>query len=497
MKSPITELKARLLEISHLSNILNLLYWDQEVKMPPKAVDIRAVSISHLSSIIHNKFVGIDHDGILTKLHKELKNKKFSIPETVIIEHTWRDFQREKKLPEAFVKELSEVTSKAQNIWAKARQENDFKIFLPWLTKIVKLKRQEAKYIGYKTTPYDALLDVFEPGMTTAETTKVLHDLKDFLIPFLKKLKATESKTKSKSLLGKFPLDAQFKFNQFMAKSLGFDFEGGRIDTSTHPATFGSHPHDTRITTRYKENDIYYSLGSTIHETGHGLYEQGLPAEHWGSALAESVSLGIHESQSRLWENIIGKSMSFWKYFYPKLQKEFPKPFKKIPLTEFYQIINKVNPSLIRTEADEVTYNLHIIIRFEVEKAMIEGTIKLADLPKIWNSKVKKYLGISVPNNTLGILQDVHWSCGLIGYFPTYTFGNLYSAQFFHAMKKEIPNIEKKISSGKFEELTKWLRKNIHQHGKTYSASTLIKKVTGEKLDSKYFTEYLENKYQN
>jgi carboxypeptidase Taq len=271
--------------------------------------------------------------------------------------------------------------------------------------------------------------------------------------------------------------------------------DAGRIDISTHPFCSGFNPNDVRMTTRYRPDDILYSIGSTIHETGHGLYEQGLLAEHFGTPLSESVSLGIHESQSRMWENIIGKSEAFWKHFYPKLQKDFPKPFKKLPLKEFLKTVNKVNPSLIRTEADEVTYNLHVILRFEIEKDMIEGKIKLEDLPEIWNSKVKKYLGIEVPNDTLGVLQDVHWSTGGIGYFPTYSLGNLYSAQFYAAMKKNIPDIEKQISGGRFDQILGWLRKNIHNHGKIYKASELVKKVTGEKLSSKYFNEYIQKKY--
>ena len=495
-KNPIEELKKRLLEISHLSAILNLLYWDQEVNMPAKAVEARAASISYLSTIVHNKTIELDSDGLLSNLQKALHSKKIKGSAAVIVAETWRSFSREKKLPESFVTELANITSQAQHVWAQARQENDFGKFLPWLKKIVKLKQQEAEYVGYQDSPYDALIDTYEPGMTSKEASKILEDLKDFLIPFLKKTRQPSNKSNSHKLKGQFPLSAQIQFNQLIAQSIGFDFQAGRMDTSTHPATFGSHPHDIRLTTRYKEDNIYYSLGSTIHETGHGLYEQGLPVKHYGTPLAESVSLGIHESQSRFWENIIGKSLPFWKYFYPKLQKEFPTPFKKIPLQDFHHIINEVRPSLIRTEADEVSYNLHIIIRFEIEKDMIEGRLKLADLPKIWNEKYQKYLGFKVPNDSQGVLQDVHWSCGLIGYFPTYSFGNLYSAQFYHQIAQDIPNLNQKIAKGKFQEINNWLRKNIHFHGKTYQADTLVKRATGESLNSKYFSQYLSKKYR-
>jgi len=495
MKSKIKELKKRLAEIYHLNSILQLAAWDQEVNMPPKVADARALSISHLAAVIHNKFVFIDSDGLLSKLVKALESKKIKGSDAIVVLETWRTYNREKKLPESFVRKLSETCSKSQSIWAKARRENNFKLFLPWLKNIVDLKKQEAKYVGFKESPYDALLDVYEPGMTARETEKIFTDLKSFLIPFLKKIQSQNIKVKPDKMKGNFPIEAQKKWNIFLAESIGFDFEAGKMDVSTHPFASGLHPYDVRLTTRYKHDDIFYSIGSTIHETGHGLYEQGLPTKHFGTPLGESVSLGIHESQSRMWENIIGKSQPFWKYFYPKLQNEFPIPFKNLDLDEFYKIINQVNPSLIRTEADEVTYNLHVILRFEIEKGMIEGTIKLENLPQIWKSKMREYLGIEVKNDTSGVLQDVHWSMGNMGYFPTYALGNLYSAQFFTTMQHDIPDIYQKISKGKFGEINKWLRKNIHNYGKTYRAKDLVKKITGETLNSKYFKEYIENKY--
>ncbi|HEY4500342.1 MAG TPA: carboxypeptidase M32 [Candidatus Paceibacterota bacterium] len=495
MKKEIEELKKRLHEISHLGSISALAAWDQEVNMPPKGTDARAVSISYLSATLHNKFIAIDSNRLLTKLNKALLSGKIKGSDAVIISETWRTYNREKKLPEKFVKELSETCSKAQSVWAKARKDNDFKLFLPWLRKIVNLKKQEAEYIGYKESPYDALLDAFEPGMTAREVGEIFEGFKIFLIPFLKSIRESKIKIDSKKVKGSFPLDSQRTFNEYMAKSIGFDFSAGEMNVSTHPFASGFHPYDVRLTTRYREDDMLYALGSTIHETGHGLYEQGLPTEHFGTPLCESVSLGIHESQSRMWENIIGKSLSFWKHFYPKLQKQFPVPFKKIPLGDFHKIINRVSPSLIRTEADEVTYNLHVILRFEIEKGMLEGNVKLENLPKIWKEKMKEYLDIDVPNNTLGVLQDVHWSTGGIGYFPTYSLGNLYSAQFYAQMKKDIPNLDLKISKGRFDDILVWLRKNIHSRGKTYKANDLAKKVTGEYLTARHWNDYIKKKY--
>ncbi len=492
---PIDQLRERLTEISHLISALALLGWDQEVYMPKKGAEARSGAIARLSSLAHNAVVALDEDGLLTALKKELDNDHLKGKNAIIVAETWRSFEREKKLPEHFVRELAQTTSRAQGVWAEARQNNNFKLFLPWLAKIIKLKRQEAEYIGYRNSPYDALIDGYEPGMTAEEAWKILTDLKDFLTPFLKKIQVAKGKIKLKSLKGKFPLDQQVAFNRSVVEKIGFDFEAGRIDTTTHPFASGLHPLDVRITTRYRESDFLYSFGSIIHEAGHGLYEQGLPAEHFGTPLAESISLGIHESQSRMWENIVGKSKSFWRYFYPKLQKVFPLPFKKISLEEFYRSINAVTPSLIRTEADEVTYNLHVILRFELEKEMIEGTIDLKDLPQIWKNKMRDYFGITVPNDSFGVLQDVHWSAGLFGYFPTYSFGNLYSAQFFAALHRAIPDLETKMAQGQFTEIREWLRTHIHRHGKAYTASQLVKKVTGEDLTSAYFIDYLKDKY--
>lgn len=492
----IEKLKERLIQVAHLSSAMSLLGWDQEVNMPLKAVNARAETTASIGKLIHEKIIGLDSDGLLSRLKADIDSNKIKGKNACIVLDTLRHFERASKLPEAFVHELSVTTSRAQYVWAEARRNNNFALFLPLLSEIVKLKKREAEYVGYTQSPYDALLDEYEPGMTSEEAYKILNDLKDFLVPLLKRIRSSEIKISKAKIRGKFPIDKQITFNRYLAEKIGFDFDAGRMDASTHPFTTSFHPLDVRITTRYKDDDMLYGVGSTIHEAGHGLYDQGLPIEYFGTPLAESISLGIHESQSRMWENLIGKSEAFWKFFYPKIQKEFPEPFKKVSLGEFYKIINKVIPSLVRTEADEVTYNLHIIIRFEIEKEMIEGSIDLKDLPAIWAAKVKEYLGIEVPNDTLGVLQDVHWSCGGIGYFPTYSFGNLYSAQFYNALKEDIPNAEQAIARGNFEEIREWLRKNIHIHGKLYSASSLVKKVTGEELNSRYFCEYLEEKYK-
>jgi carboxypeptidase Taq len=489
------KLKEELMELYHLSSAVSVLHWDQEVYMPEKGSDLRAKTIAEMSGLIHNKFTSPKFGKLIKEAKSEMEKGKLNESNICIVKEVWRQYSREKKLPVEFVKELAELESKSQAIWAEARKKASFKIFLPYLKKMVEMKRKEAKFVGYKKTPYDALLDIYEPEAKSEEISLVFKELKEFLIPFLQKIKKSKVKINSKVLKGKFPLEKQEKFNKFVAKEIGFDFKSGRLDISTHPFTIFSNPLDVRMTTRYKKDDLFYSLNSTIHESGHALYEQGLLVENFGTPLGEAISLGIHESQSRMWENIIGRSRSFWKYFYPKIKKEFPNNFSGVSKEDFYKAINAVRASFIRTEADEVTYNLHIIMRFEIEKELIEGLIKTENLPKIWNEKVKKYFGLKVPNDALGILQDVHWSGGMIGYFPTYALGNLYSVQFYNTAKKEIPNLEKEIAVGHSEHLLDWLRKNIHIHGKMFSAESLVKKVTGEKLASRYFIEYIRNKY--
>lgn len=489
------KLKEELNEIYHLSSAISVLHWDQDVYMPKRGGEMRAKTIANLSGLVHARFTSKLFGSLIKKAVSDMKKGELPEKDARIVREIWREYSREKKLPAKFVKELAETESRSQEIWREARAKSDFKMFRPWLSKIVALKRKEAEYVGFKKTPYDALLDEFEPEMTAEEVSIIFHELKEFLIPFLKEIKKSKVKIDKKALKGNFPLEKQVKFNKFTAEKLGFDFEAGMLETSTHPFTTNFHPHDVRMTTRYKKDDVFNSINSTMHETGHALYEQGLPAENFGTPLGESISLGIHESQSRMWENIIGKSESFWKHFFPLLKKEFPGQFKGVDVRKFYEAINAVKPSLVRVEADEVTYNLHIILRFEIEKELVEGSIEVKDLPKIWNAKVKEYFGLKVPNDAAGILQDVHWSMGAIGYFPTYTLGNLYSAQFYDAARKKISNLEKEITKGDFGNLLKWLRKNIHQHGKFYTAGELAEKVTGEKLNSRHYIDYIKDKY--
>jgi carboxypeptidase Taq len=490
-----TKLSQQLLEITHLNACLALLQWDQEILMPSKGVDPRAKLIASLSVLNHDKWLALNEKKALTGLVKWAKSHS-STKEACVIRETHRTYERERKLPVAFVQELSALSSKAQHVWAEARAQSNFAHFLPSLKRLIDLKRKEAEYLGYKESPYDALLDGFEPGLTSSQLSTIFGELRDFLKPFLRQLQAkTKELPEKKMVQGTFPLEQQATFNRAVIQEIGFDFEAGRLDTSTHPFTTNFHPHDVRITTRYSEQNALYALGSTIHEMGHALYEQGLSAKEYGTPLGEALSLSIHESQSRFWENNIGKSRAFWQHFYPKLQKQFPKPFARLPLETFYRFINRVEPSFIRTESDEVSYNLHIILRYEIERGLIEGSLKAKDLSEIWNAKIKEYLGIKVPNDRLGVLQDVHWSIGAIGYFPTYALGNLYAAQFLQAIKRDLPTLDNDLRTGSFSNILKWLRTNIHVHGKRYSADALVRRVSGEPLQAKYFIQYLQEKY--
>ncbi len=488
-------LKQALREIGHLQSVLAVLEWDQETLMPPKGTARRAETTGYLETLVHARTLALNDGYRLADLHR-WANKHPESEEAAVIRETWRVYTRATKLPPKFVRELAETRSRGHAAWVAARKANDFKKFLPLLTEIITLKRRETELVGYQHSPYDALLDTFEPELKSQEVSLLFHELRSALVELLQAIRGSKIRLPSpKKLRGHFPEDKQRAFNAWLAERLGFDLTAGRLDVSEHPFTTTFHPEDVRITTRYREDDLLFSMGSTIHEVGHALYEQGLPAEHFGTPLAEAISMGLHESQSRLWENLVGKSRPFWKFLHPHLRRAFPKPFARLSLDEIYQMVNRVEPSLIRTEADEVTYNLHIIVRFEIEKDLIEGTLAPRDLPQAWKKKMKDYLGISVPDDRRGVLQDMHWSAGYFGYFPTYALGNLYASQFFHAAKKDLPGLDRDITRGQFAPLRTWLRTHIHIHGKRHTSASLIARVTGEELSARFFVEHLHKKY--
>lgn len=479
------------MELAHIGSALGFLGWDEQVMMPRAATEFRAKTTAYLSGLYHKKFLALNEDGLLDKLHK--KYDDLSKDDQIIVRETLRDYNKIKNVPTELVEKISELSTEAYTVWMKAREKNDFAIFAPILERIVDLKIEEANYIGYKKSPYDALLDQFERDVTSEELTDIFDKLKSFLVPFIKKVK--DSNVKIEHLTGEFPINDQQNFCRLLAEKVGFDFESGRLDTSTHPFTSGTNPKDVRITTRYDKDDLAQSVMSTIHEAGHALYEQGLSTKHYGTPLCESVSFGIHESQSMLWEKRIGTSKEFWEFFYPMLKKHFKEILSPVSHDQFYKSLNIIEPSLIRTEADEATYCIHIILRFELERDLIEQKIRVSDLKNLWNQKMKDYLGIDVPDDVRGVLQDVHWASAGFGYFPSYALGNLYAAQIYATIKKDLPGFSKLVKRGNFGPILQWLNKKIFSQGKRYTPAQLIKRISGKKLDPQFFFDYLEEKY--
>jgi carboxypeptidase Taq len=483
--------KAKLAKIADIEYTLAVLGWDQETYMPEKGADFRAQQISTLSGIEHEMSVDKQLGELLKKLHK---SKELDKKQSRNVEESYKDYKQSKKYTTEFVELLSKTTSECFQAWQKAKQQSDFKIFAPHFTKMVKLKRQEAEMLGYKKHPYNALLDQYEPGANVADLDILFKDVREQLVGFVKKIAA--AKQNSDAFAHKhYDKDKQWNFGIDLLKQMHYDFEAGRQDISIHPFTTSFSPLDVRVTTKVIENNLKSMIWSCIHEGGHGLYEQGLPASQYGLPLGEAVSLGIHESQSRLWENNVGRSLPYWKANYKKLQGYFPEQLKSVTLDQFYKGINQVKPSLIRIEADEVTYHFHILVRYEIEKALMDGSVEVKDLPAFWNEHYKKYLGVSATKDSEGVLQDIHWSHGSIGYFPTYSLGSFYAAQFFHQASKEVKGLQQHIEKGNMLPLLNWLREKIHRHGKFYSAADLCKHVTGEKLNFKYFMNYATDKY--
>lgn len=486
-----TKYKEMKQKISDLGNTLAVMHWDQEVNMPEKGAHFRAQQISTLSGIVHELSTSAELEETLLALEKE---KNLSFEQKRNVEESLRILRKDKKLNKDFVVKFSKAVSEAYQSWLQAKAESKFSIFAPKLNEIVELSKHKAEMLGYKDHPYDALMEDYEPGLTTAHVQKVFEDVKIQLGIFFEKIKDKPQPDDS-ILEGNFDKDKQFELSKKIVADLGYDFEAGRLDLSPHPFSTGFNPQDVRITTRINENQLSESIWGAIHETGHALYEQGLKPEEYGLPSGEPVSLSIHESQSRLWENNVGKSWTYMNAYWPLFQQYFPENFANKNAEDFFKAINKVQPNLIRIDADEVTYHFHVLLRFEIEKALIEGSAKIDDLEELWNSKIKEYLGLDVPSASQGVLQDIHWSHGSFGYFPTYSLGSFYAAQFYHAAQKAIPDLETQIAGKNFSSLLRWLRENIHQYGHLYSSEELCHKVTGEGLNYKYFNDYLYQKY--
>jgi len=486
-----SKLDSKLQTIADLNHTIALLSWDQEVNLPPQSVRSRSKQISTLSGIIHEMSTSDDVGLLLDRLsegekldHKRQRN----------IELVKKGYDKATKFSKEFIERRSKITNDCFHSWVKAKKENDFSIFQPNLKKIVDITKEYVDTLGFEDHPYDTLLDIYEPGAKTKEITALFTDVRSKLVDYVKVLTGS-AQINDDFLFRHYDKDTQYNYGIDILKQMLYDFKTGRQDISAHPFTTSFSPNDVRVTTRVDENNFSEMLWSCIHEGGHALYEQGLPYEesHWPSG--EAVSLGIHESQSRLWENNVGRSLSYWKANYESLQKTFPDNLAEVSLVEFYKAINKVSPSFIRTNADELTYHFHIMIRFEIEKALLEDKVQVKDLPDFWNEKYKEYLGIDVPDLSQGVLQDVHWSHGSFGYFPTYSLGSFYAAQFYQQAEKDIPNLNSSIIEADMKPLLNWLRDKIHRHGSTFTASELCEQITGEKLNFSHFMKYAKEKY--
>jgi len=481
-------------ETAYLGSAIAVLHWDQRTQIPPKAHAHRVGQLATLAKMRHQMVTDpIIGEMLAVVEDSDLTHDPISI-EAVNIREWRRSYDRAAKISEELAVALARASAEGQSVWEKARPKNDWPLFKPYLERIVTLKREQAEALGYEQEPYDALLDDYERGETARSLEPIFSRLRPALVDLLEQIKGSARVSDLCLQRMRFPIADQESFAKAVAIHIGYDMDAGRLDVSAHPFTTGIGPGDVRITTRYKESSFSEAFFSVIHEAGHALYHQGLPLEHWGTPFCRPVSLGINESQSRMWENMVARSSAFWRRFYPEAQAKFA-ALHDVPFESFLLSVNEVTPSLIRTEADEVTYNLHVLLRFELEVALVRGDLQVDDLPAVWNEKMRAYLGLTPPDYSSGVMQDVHWSSGSIGYFPTYTLGNLSAAQFFAKANEQITDLEYQISRGDFSELLGWLRRNIHSQGSRYLPRDLIRHVTGEDLDSKYLIDYLNRKY--
>lgn len=491
MKSGFIELVKR---IKYYNDALAMLYWDLRTGAPKKGVPQRAEVIGMLSSEAFNLSTSDEMEEYLTYFGETDNNSNLDNIMKAVVKECRKEFDKYRKIPADKYKAYVILTSEAESAWETAKNSNDFELFRPYLEKIVDFNLEFIELWGYKGNKYNTLLDFYEPGMTVDKLDMIFNELRSRIVPLTAKIKESPDHPEDRFLKQYFDIAKQEEFSLYILEKMGYDFEAGRLDESEHPFTIGINPGDVRITTHYYPNDFISALMSSLHEGGHALYEQNISPELNGTPLCTGTSTGIHESQSRFWENIIGRSRGFWEKYYGELQKVFPEQLKNVSLDSFYRAINKVEPSLIRVEADEVTYNLHVMIRYEIEKALINGKIKVSDLPRVWNEKMEEYLGVVPDNDSKGVLQDIHWAGGSFGYFPSYTLGNIYSAQIYNAAKNEIKNFDALVEKGELIKIKEWLSEKIHKHGKLLEPSEILKQVTGEDINPKYLTDYLENK---
>lgn len=490
-----TGLLRRVREAALLESCASLLGWDERTYMPHGGSAHRAEQAALLARLTHEWRTAPVVGELLAAIEASPLVGDADSDAAANVREIRRQYDRAVKLPKELVEELARATTRAQQVWQEARQANDFALFLPWLEKVVALVRRKAQALGYPSVPYDALLDEYEPGAAAAEIAGVFAALRAELAPLVAAILASGRRPRRELLERDYPLEQQQRLGREAAAAIGFDFDAGRLDVTTHPFCSGIGPGDCRITTRYNVRHFNEAFFGILHEAGHGIYEQGLPAEHFGTPLGTAASLGLHESQSRLWENQVGRGRPFWEHFFPRVQQMFPAALGDVSRDDFLFAVNDVQPSFIRVEADEATYNLHIILRFELEQALVSGDLKPADVPAAWNDKFTQLFDRTPPSDAQGCLQDIHWSMGGLGYFPTYTLGNLYAAQFMEQAQRDLPDLDNDFRAGRFQGLKGWLNEKIHRAGQRYRAGELCQRVTGRPLSPQPFLAYLRGKY--
>jgi len=499
MTEAIKKLENEFLQYVHKMTAYNeavgLMYWDLRTGAPKKGVQQRSEVIGQLSSEAFKMSTSEDMATYIEKLlNKEAESYISEMTKKSLLECK-KQFDLNKKIPVEEYKEYVVLQSQAESVWEQAKNENNFELFRPYLERLVAKTKQFLEYWGYEGNKYNKLLDMYEPGMTVEILDQVFTEVRNGIVDLLKKIEQSPSKPKTDFLYHHFPKDKQRDFSLEILKQMGYDFEAGRLDETVHPFAIGLSPGDVRVTTKYDEKDFRVAVFGTIHEGGHALYEQNISEELTGTPLAGGTSMGIHESQSLFFENFVGRSLPFWKKNYELLRSYASGQFDEVTLEEFYKAINESKPSLIRIEADELTYPLHIIIRYEIEKGLFNDEIEVKDLPEIWNAKYEEYLGVRPDSDSNGVLQDVHWSGGSFGYFPSYALGYMYAAQFKHAMLKELPNFDQLLEEGNIAPIKEWMTKHIHQYGKTKKPLDILKDATGEGLNAKYLLQYLTDKF--
>lgn len=483
----------RVREINITHSVAELLGWDQETMMPKAAASFRGDQMAMLAGLAHERLVS---DEFARALESAERAGAPDAAAQANLREMRRHYDRAVRVPKTLVEEIAKAVSVSKPAWAAAREENAFAKFAPHMERVLDLKRQMADAIGWTTEPYDALLDEYEPGAKSADVQRVFDAVRAEIVPLVKAIASAPRKPKLEVLKAHVPAEQQHALCRRLAETVGFDFSAGRLDVSAHPFCSGTTPADVRLTTRFDENFLPKALFGTLHEAGHGMYEQGLLGEHAFTPMGFAVSLGIHESQSRMWENMVGRSLALWRHCMPLVQAGAP-ALRSVSVEDWHFAVNHVAPSLIRVEADEVTYGLHIILRFDLERQLVSGKLAVKDVPAAWNTGMQSVLGITPPSDAKGCLQDIHWASGLFGYFPTYALGNLYAAQFYRAAEQALGNLEGRFEKGDYGSLLAWLRENIHRHGQQYRATELVKRVTGAELSHRPFVDYLNGKFKS